>query len=36
MLDLFLDPEDGGDNFLGNVGLPSTYTALNLREPYCS
>jgi hypothetical protein len=26
--DFFLDPEDGDDIFLGNIGLPPKYTTL--------
>jgi hypothetical protein len=31
---LLLDPKDGGDIALQNVGLPSNYTALQLRRPH--
>jgi hypothetical protein len=37
LLDLFFDPEDGGDMFLRNVGCNSTdYTASYVRRWYSS
>jgi hypothetical protein len=35
LLALLFDPEDGGDIFLQNIGLPQKYT-LELRIPYPS
>jgi hypothetical protein len=36
LLDLFFDPENGGDMLLRNIGLSLSYTAIQLRTPYSS